>query len=329
MVESDPESQRVESDRASRVHADQVAFDRGINRSVKLDAADGDASVCRVDNVTRAGCGATNCDSVPNFHVNSSCGRADRRCSGGIGADIIPLHKGAVAVVLNAAEATVGRDDVARAGQRTTDNGSACASVSVHHEGGTITHDCCTIGIYADKIACYDIVVATDGDEDVARISREAESLDRGTGTIAGQSASQTRAKADHLITSRVTNDLDLDLCVIANCERVRVCPRLRVAINDHWLAEPKTKITRSAETISKSDCANVRRWITARIARRDVERDEIRSPHWRRISIRRINGLAQRATCAARRTARVGCGCYGERHRRRRRWSGCWRYIR
>src|SRR6202043_4244582 len=106
---------------------------------------------------------------------------------------------------------------------------------------------------------------------------REAESPDRGTGTIARKSARRGRTKLNHAIARGITDDLDLNAGVIADGERVRACPRLRIAIDDHRLIKSRTEVTRSAKAISERDGANVRGGIAPRIVRRDVEGDQVR----------------------------------------------------
>jgi hypothetical protein len=99
--------------------------------------------------------------------------------------------------------------------------------------------------------------------------------------------------KVHHRIAAWVTDDLDTDIRVIANRERVRACARLGITIDDHRLIEAVTEVTRSAKAISERDCANVCHRVAARIVRRDVERDQVRRAHWRRICVVRINRLS------------------------------------
>jgi hypothetical protein len=92
LADLDAVDERVESDRASRVHADQVALDRGVNLGVELYAPNRDAVTCRVDDIAGTGCRATNCDSGPYLGIDSSSQRTDRCRSSGIGPEIITLH---------------------------------------------------------------------------------------------------------------------------------------------------------------------------------------------------------------------------------------------
>jgi hypothetical protein len=155
------------------------------------------------------------------------------------------LHHRVVAVVQDEGESTVTSDHVAGAGRRATDNASACASVSVHLDGGTITNHRHSIGIHAKKIPGHNIVVAAHEDEWVVRIASEAEPLDSGTGTVARQSASRARAKSYHLITGSVADNLDPNNSVITDRKRVRACARLRVTIDNHRLTESETEAVR------------------------------------------------------------------------------------
>jgi hypothetical protein len=143
-----------------------------------------------------------------------------------------------------------------------------------HIDGVTVTKDRCAIGIHAKKISGHKIIVATEENQWAVVTAPEAEALDSGPGTIARQSASCGRTKLNYSIASGVTDDLDLDLRVVSNRERVGAGAGLCVAIDDHRLIESETKATRSAKAISKRDGANVRDWIATRIVRRDVERD-------------------------------------------------------
>src|SRR4029077_17086522 len=106
--------------------------------------------------------------------------------------------------------------------------------------------------VHADEITCHNIVVTAHEHQWVVRIAGETETLDGGTGTIPRQSTSRARTESNHLIVTRITDDLDQNDGVIANRERVRTCTRLRIAIDDHRLAESETKATRSAKAISK-----------------------------------------------------------------------------
>jgi len=157
------------------------------------------------------------------------------------------LHEGRVAVVLDPAESTVRCDHISGARRGAADNVACCvlAASVAHLDRRTVAHDRCAICIHADEIACHKIVIAAHEEEWVARVTREAESLDSGTGTIAKQSALRGRTKLDHSIASGITDDLDLDLCVIANRERIRTCARLRVTIDDHRLTESETEALR------------------------------------------------------------------------------------
>src|SRR5262249_59651874 len=101
------------------------------------------------------------------------------------------------------------------------------------------------ICIHADEIACHNIVVAAHEEEWIARVAREAESHDSGTGTIARQPALRGRTKLDHPIASGVADDLDADIRVIADRECVRACAGLGVAIDDHRLTESETEALR------------------------------------------------------------------------------------
>jgi hypothetical protein len=83
---------RVESHITGGISADEVPLDRGVSRSVELYTADRDSVACRVDDVAGAGRAATNCDSGPYLHIDSSSARADRCRSRGIRAEIIALH---------------------------------------------------------------------------------------------------------------------------------------------------------------------------------------------------------------------------------------------
>lgn len=149
------------------------------------------------------------------------------------------------------------------------------------------------------------------------RVSREAESLDSGTGTILArrESASRGRTKLYHAVAKTgIADDLDQDDGVIADRERVRACARLRIAVNDHRLVDVRQR-------------GSGRDGLHA--GARNVKRDQVRPAHWRRVCVRRINGLPQRAVCTARRSAGVGCRSYGECHRGCRRGCGCRRDIR
>jgi hypothetical protein len=53
---------------------------------------------------------------------------------------------------------------------------------------------------------------------------------------------------------------------VISNRERVRARARLCIAVDDHRLIEPQTKVARSSQTIGKRNRASVRRRVAARI---------------------------------------------------------------
>ena len=84
--------------------------------------------------------------------------------------------------------------------------------------------------------------------------------------------------KIDHWIAVGVTDDLDLDVRVISNRERVGAGAGLRVAVDDHRLIEADTEVARMRQTISERDGADVRVWVTAgvavRTARGDVKLD-------------------------------------------------------
>jgi hypothetical protein len=178
-----------------------------------------------------------------------------------------------------------------------------------HLDGVTVTHNGCAIDIHTDKIPGHDIIVAPDEDQYLmcVKAAYEAEPPDRGTGTIASESASCGRTKPDHLIACGVTDHFDLDLCVIAGREHVRTCAWLRVAVDNHRLTEPKAKVARTTKTLSERDRANLAGGIAARIARRDVELNQVRRAHWRRVGVRRINRLPQGATCSTGRSVRIG----------------------
>jgi hypothetical protein len=159
------------------------------------------------------------------------------------------LYEGRVAVVLDPAESTVRRDHVSGAGRGAADNVACCvlAASVAHLDGGTVTNYRCAIGIHSNEIALHNVVVAAHKDQCRICVNgiRETESLDSGTGTVAKQSALRGRTKLDHSIASGITDDLDLDLCVIANRERIRTCARLRVTIDDHRLTESETEALR------------------------------------------------------------------------------------
>jgi hypothetical protein len=116
LTHHDAVEERVESDRASRVHTDQVALDRGGIRTVVAYAANRDAVACRIDDVAGSGCAATNGDSGPFLDIDAGGGCPDCCRSGGIGAEIIALHQCRVAVVQDQSVSTVGRSYVARRG---------------------------------------------------------------------------------------------------------------------------------------------------------------------------------------------------------------------
>ena len=328
MAHADSVEKCIERDRTRGISADQVSLDRGVNRTVEAYAADREAIACRVDDIASAGCAATNCDSSSFLDIDSNSRRADRCRPRGIGAEITALHHCAVAIVQDQGVPAVASDHVAHRRQGAADGGAACKIAPVAHlDRSTVTNHRCAVGIRAKEIACHNVVVAADEDQCLVCVSdaREAESLDSGTGTIAAESAYRGRTKLDHSIASGITDDLDLDLRVVADSERVRACARLGVAIDDHRLIECHAEVTRSAKAISERDRANVRRRVAARIARRDIERDEVRRPRWRRIRVRRVGRLPQCAICTASRSACIGCRCYGECHGRcrRRRWRG------
>jgi hypothetical protein len=238
-------NERVKSDRASRVHADQVSLDRGIIRTVEAHAADRDAVSYRVNHVAGARYAAANCHSGAFIDLDSGSRRADRCRSCGIGADIIALHQRRVTAVQDQSESTIGRDYVACAGRGATDDAAGCERAAVPHlNGRAVTHHRFAISIHANEIARHNIVVAAQKDQCLVCVSdaREAESLDSGTGTIAGESAYCGRTQLYHAIASGIANDLDQNDSVIADGKRVRACARLRVAIDDHRLTESETE---------------------------------------------------------------------------------------
>lgn len=292
MTYLDAVKQRVESDRASRISANQVSLDRGVNLSVGLYASDRDAAACRVDNVARTGCGATNRDCGSYLRIDCSSRRTHRCRSRSIRPEIIALHQRVVAVVQYQGESTVACNHVARRRRCAADNAPACASVSVDLNGGAVTNDRCAICIHAKKIPGHNIVVTAHEYELVVRVACKAESFDSGTGTIARQSASRARTKADHLIAGSVADNLDPNNSAITDRERVRACARLGVAVDHNRLTESETEVARPSKAISERDSAHVRRRVATRIAGWDVELDQVRRAHWRRIGVRRINRL-------------------------------------
>ena len=141
---------------------------------------------------------------------------------------------------------------------------------SPHLHGRAVTHHGYTISIHTKEIAGHKIIVAANEEKcvrSIASVAREAESLYRGTGTIASRSASRGR-------TSRITASLVGSPMILIRMwalspivDRVCACARLRVAIDDHRLSEPRTEVHLSAKTLSERDGANVRGGIAARIA--------------------------------------------------------------
>jgi hypothetical protein len=112
-------------------------------------------------------------------------------------------------VIQNQGETPVTRDHVAGAMRCTSDNASGCGSVTAHLDRSTVTHDRSPVGIHPDEIAGEDVIVAANEHQGIVRISGEAESADRGTGTIARQSTSGRRTKLDDAIAGRVPDNLD------------------------------------------------------------------------------------------------------------------------
>jgi hypothetical protein len=157
------------------------------------------------------------------------------------------LYEGRVAVVLDPAESTVRCDHISGAGRGAADNVACCvlAASVAHLDRRTVAHDRCAICIHADEITSHNIVIAAHEEEWVARVAREAESLDSGTGTIASQPALRGRTESNHRIVSRITDDLHQNDGVIADRECVRACAGLGVAIDDHRLTESETEALR------------------------------------------------------------------------------------
>jgi hypothetical protein len=223
----DAVDERVESHATRGISADQVSLHRGVIRTVETHAADRNAIACRVNHVAGAGCAAAKCHSGAFIDLDSCSQRADRCRSCGIGAEIIALHQRRVTAVQDQSESTIGRDHVACAGRRATDNGAGCERAAVPHlNGRTVTHHGSSVSIHANEIACHNIVVATHEDQCRVCVSdaRQAESPNRGTGTIAGESAYSRRTKLYYAIASGIANDLDQNDSVIADGKRVRAC---------------------------------------------------------------------------------------------------------
>jgi hypothetical protein len=158
------------------------------------------------------------------------------------------LHQRVVAIDKDQGEPTVAYDYVALRGRGAADNGAGCVGAAGPHlHGRAATHHGRTIGIHTEEIACYKIIVAAHEDQRLTCVigTREAESPDRRTGTIARQSASCGRTKLYHAIVSGIAEDLDQDDGVISGRERVRASARLGVAIDDHRLTESETEARR------------------------------------------------------------------------------------
>jgi hypothetical protein len=117
-------NKRIQSDRASRVHADQVSLDRGVNLSIKLYTPDRDTVPGRVDYIASARCAATDCNSGAYLGIDPNSGRADRCGSRGIRAEIIALYERRVAVVLDPAGSAVTGYHVSGARRCAADRGT-------------------------------------------------------------------------------------------------------------------------------------------------------------------------------------------------------------
>jgi hypothetical protein len=210
------------------------------------------------------------------------------------------LHHRVVPVVLNSAESTVACDHVSGARQCATDRRAGREQdTAVHQNRRPVTNHGCAIGIHTKKVSGHKIIVAGYGDQCLVCIgdARKAESLDRGAIARMTGSTPIYIAEVDHRVAAGVADDFDTDVCVISDRERVWACARLRIAVDDHRLIESITEITRSAKAISERDRANVRRWVAAGIAGRNVKRNEVCRSGGRRMRVRRVNRLPQRAS--------------------------------